>query len=45
MMAVVGLINVTGFVHAWRAQWYDGAISIITFICTLAYAPTWTRAS
>ena len=39
MMAVVGLINVTGFVHAWRAQWYDGAISIITFICTLAYAP------
>jgi SulP family sulfate permease len=39
MMAVVGLINVTGFVHAWRAQWYDGAISILTFICTLAYAP------
>ncbi len=39
MMAVIGLINVTGFVHAWRAQWYDGAISIITFIATLAFAP------
>jgi MFS superfamily sulfate permease-like transporter len=39
MMAVVGLINVKGFVHAWQAQWYDGAISIITFISTLAFAP------
>jgi MFS superfamily sulfate permease-like transporter len=39
MMAVVGLINVSGFVHAWRAQWYDGAISIITFAGTLAFAP------
>lgn len=39
MMAVVGLINVRGFIHAWQAQWYDGAISIITFICTLAFAP------
>jgi len=39
MMAVVGLINVGGFVHAWRAQWYDGAISIISFIFTLGFAP------
>jgi SulP family sulfate permease len=39
MMAVVGLINVKGFIHAWQAQWYDGAISIITFICTLVFAP------
>jgi len=39
MMAVVGLINIKGFIHAWQAQWYDGAISIITFICTLAFAP------
>ncbi|MBF0574257.1 MAG: SulP family inorganic anion transporter, partial [Desulfamplus sp.] len=39
MMAVIGLINVSGFVHAWRAQWYDGAISVITFIATLAFAP------
>ena len=39
MMAVVGLLNVKGFIHAWQAQWYDGAISIITFICTLAFAP------
>jgi SulP family sulfate permease len=39
MMAVAGLINARGFIHAWRAQWYDGAISIITFLCTLAFAP------
>jgi sulfate permease, SulP family len=39
MMAVIGLINVSGFVHAWKAQWYDGAISIITFVCTLGFAP------
>jgi sulfate permease, SulP family len=39
MMAVIGLINVTGFIHAWKAKWYDGAISIISFISTLAFAP------
>jgi MFS superfamily sulfate permease-like transporter len=39
MMAVVGLVNVRGFIHAWRAQWYDGAISIITFVATLVFAP------
>ncbi len=39
MLAVVGLINVKGFIHAWQAQWYDGAISIITFVCTLVFAP------
>jgi len=39
MMAVVGLVNVSGFVHAWKTQWYDGAISIITFVTTLAFAP------
>ena len=39
MMAVIGLINVSGFVHAWHAKWYDGVISVITFIGTLAYAP------
>jgi len=39
MMAVIGLVNVSGFMHAWKAQWYDGAISIITFIATLILAP------
>ena len=39
MMAVIGLLNVSGFFHAWKAQWYDGAISIITFVCTLGFAP------
>lgn len=39
MMAVIGLVNISGFVHAWRAQWYDGAISVITCLATLALAP------
>jgi len=39
MMAVTGLINVKGFVHAWRARWYDGIISVIVFVATLAFAP------
>ena len=39
MMAVIGLVNVSGFIHAWEAKWYDGAISIITFVGTLAFAP------
>ncbi|MEF2230600.1 MAG: SulP family inorganic anion transporter [Pseudodesulfovibrio sp.] len=39
MMAVIGLINASGFVHAWKAQWYDGAISILSFLATLAFAP------
>jgi SulP family sulfate permease len=39
MMAVIGLLNVSGFVHAYRAQKYDGVISLISFIVTLAFAP------
>jgi MFS superfamily sulfate permease-like transporter len=39
MMAVIGLVNVSGFIHAWRTQWYDGAISIISFVATLIFAP------
>ncbi|MFH2046582.1 MAG: SulP family inorganic anion transporter [Pseudomonadota bacterium] len=39
MMAVIGLINVSGFIHSMKAKWYDGTISIISFICTLAFAP------
>jgi MFS superfamily sulfate permease-like transporter len=39
MMAVIGLINISGFIHAWKAQKYDGIISIISFACTLWFAP------
>lgn len=39
MMAVIGLINVAGFIHSMKAKWYDGVISIISFICTLVFAP------
>jgi MFS superfamily sulfate permease-like transporter len=39
MMAVIGLLNISGFIHAWAAQRYDGAISVITFFATLWFAP------
>ena len=39
MMAVLGLLNISGFIHAWKAQWYDGAIAIISFMSTLIFAP------
>jgi anti-anti-sigma factor len=39
MMAVIGLVNVSGFVHAWKAQRYDGVISVISFVATLVFAP------
>jgi MFS superfamily sulfate permease-like transporter len=39
MMAVIGLINASGFIHAWRAQKYDGIISITSFLLTLVFAP------
>lgn len=39
MMAVIGLVNIKGFIHSWKAQWYDGAISILSFMVTLYFAP------
>jgi MFS superfamily sulfate permease-like transporter len=39
MMAVIGLLNVSGFIHSWKAQKTDGIISIISFACTLWFAP------
>lgn len=39
MMAVVSLINVDGLVHAWKAKRADGVITIISFVCTLIFAP------
>jgi MFS superfamily sulfate permease-like transporter len=39
MMAVIGLLNVSGFIHAWKAQPADGIISVISFVCTLWFAP------
>ncbi len=37
--AVLGLINFKRIVHAWKAQWYDGLIAVITFAATLYFAP------
>jgi MFS superfamily sulfate permease-like transporter len=39
MMAVIGLLNVRGFVNAWRAQWFDGLTGVVTFAVTLFFAP------
>lgn len=39
MMAVAGLLNVHGVVHAWKAQWFDGFTAIATFVATLLVAP------
>ena len=39
MMAVIGLLNIKGFVHAWHAQKYDGIISVLSFMVTLYFAP------
>ncbi len=39
MMAVIGLINIKGFIHSYRAQWYDGVISVLSFMVTLYFAP------
>jgi MFS superfamily sulfate permease-like transporter len=39
MIAVIGLLNVSGFVHSYKAQKTDGIISVIAFVCTLWFAP------
>lgn len=39
MMAVIGLVNTKGFIHAWHAQKHDGIISVSTFLLTLVFAP------
>ncbi|OGQ96006.1 MAG: hypothetical protein A2284_13790 [Deltaproteobacteria bacterium RIFOXYA12_FULL_61_11] len=39
MMAVLGLINIKGFIHAYRAQRHDGIIALASFLTTLAFAP------
>lgn len=39
MMAVLGLINISGFIYAWRVKHHDGVISVLTFLSTLMFAP------
>ncbi|OGL48103.1 MAG: DNA repair protein [Candidatus Schekmanbacteria bacterium RBG_13_48_7] len=39
MMAVIGLVNIAGVVHAWQVQKTDGIVAIISFMSTLAFAP------
>ncbi|MHB1378587.1 MAG: SulP family inorganic anion transporter [Desulfurivibrionaceae bacterium] len=39
MMAVVSLVQVKGFIHAWKAQKADGIIAVASFCATLGFAP------
>jgi sulfate permease, SulP family len=39
MMAVFGLINFPAIKHAWRTHKHDGLAAIVTFVCTLGFAP------
>ncbi len=39
MMAVIGLINFKGVVHAYKVKRSDGIISVISFVATLIFAP------
>ncbi|MBU3914525.1 SulP family inorganic anion transporter [bacterium] len=39
ILAVIGLIRVEPFIHAWRVSRTDGVISVITFVGTLYFAP------
>ncbi len=39
MMAVVGLINFRAIRHAWQANRQDGAVALVSFTLTLAFAP------
>lgn len=39
MMAVIGLVNFKAIHHTWKVKRTDGAISVITFVLTLAFAP------
>ncbi len=39
MVAVLGLLNISGFIHSWQAKKFDGIITLITFAGTLFFAP------
>ena len=40
MMAVIGLVNFSSITNAWRASRDDGLAAIVTFLATLAFAPS-----
>jgi len=39
MMAVVGILSLHSFVHAYRTQHSEGIVAGVTFVATLVYAP------
>jgi len=39
MMAVLGLLNVSSFLHTWRTSRFEGTVTLLTFTGTLGFAP------
>ena len=39
MMAVINLVNIEAIKHAWQAHKHDGIAAVVTFFCTLGFAP------
>jgi SulP family sulfate permease len=39
MMAVTSLVNLKAVVHIWHANRHDSIAAVVTFVCTLAFAP------
>jgi MFS superfamily sulfate permease-like transporter len=39
MMAVIGLINIKSYVHAFKTHKIEGLVAVITFVFTLVFAP------
>ena len=39
IVAVVGLIHLQPFQHAWAVNPHDGVIALVVFLCTLYFAP------
>ncbi len=39
IMAVINLIKIEPFKHAWKAEKHDGIVAVVTFVLTLVMAP------
>ncbi|WP_040405751.1 SulP family inorganic anion transporter [Ectothiorhodospira sp. PHS-1] len=40
IMAVASLLNLRGLRQSWAAHWHDGMAALVTFVATLALAPS-----
>jgi SulP family sulfate permease len=39
IMAVIGLINLSGIRHAWKVHKHDGIAAVVAFVATMVFAP------